>query len=127
VFEQLGQGDVVPLVKAVEQVVALAHEVVHLVGIGLPCHGFRVGPRPGRRWCCRGTGFGQPPKVGTMSRRLSGIRFAYRMRDLPDPTALPRVIAVWEGIRRTHGAPPQTPEPGRPAGGRVKRQESDSG
>ena len=44
-------------------------------------------------------------KVGTMSRRLSGIRFAHRMRDLPDPTAAARVIAVWEGIRRTHGAP----------------------
>lgn len=34
-----------------------------------------------------------------MSRRLSGIRFAHRMRDLPDPTASARVIAVWEGIR----------------------------
>jgi len=41
-----------------------------------------------------------------MSRRLSGIRFAHRMRDLPDPTAAARVIAVWEGVRRTHGAPP---------------------
>ncbi len=40
-------------------------------------------------------------KVGTMSRRLSGIRFAHKMRDLPDPTATARVIAVWEGIRRT--------------------------
>ncbi len=28
------------------------------------------------------------------------------MRDLPDPTAAARVVAVWEGIRRTHGAPP---------------------
>ncbi len=46
-------------------------------------------------------------KVGTMSRRLSGIRFAHRMRDLPDPTAAARVITVWEGIRRTHGAPPE--------------------
>jgi len=49
---------------------------------------------------------GHGAKVGTMSRRLSGIRFAHRMRDLPDPTAAARVIAVWEGIRRTHGAPP---------------------
>ena len=31
-----------------------------------------------------------------MSRRLSGIRFAHRMHDLPDPTAAARVIAVWE-------------------------------
>lgn len=50
-------------------------------------------------------------KVGTMSRRLSGIRFAHRMRDLPDPTAAARVIAVWEGIRRTHGAPPDQASP----------------
>ncbi len=45
-------------------------------------------------------------KVGTMSRRLSAIRFAARLRNTPDPTANARVIAVWEGIRRTHGAPP---------------------
>ena len=50
-------------------------------------------------------------KVGTMSRRLSGIRFAHRMRNLPDPTAAARVIAVWEGIRRTHGAPPEQSAP----------------
>ncbi len=40
-------------------------------------------------------------KVGTMSRRLSAIRFAARLRNLPDPTATARVVAVWEGIRRT--------------------------
>ena len=45
-------------------------------------------------------------RVGTMSRRLSAIRFAARLRNSPDPTANARVIAVWEGIRRTHGAPP---------------------
>lgn len=44
--------------------------------------------------------------VGTMSRRLSAIRFAHRIRDLPDPTVNARVMTVWEGIRRTHGAPP---------------------
>lgn len=44
--------------------------------------------------------------VGTMSRRLSAIRFAHRLRDVPDPTENARVVAVWEGIRRTHGAPP---------------------
>lgn len=54
---------------------------------------------------------GHGAKVGTMSRRLSGIRFAHRMRDLPDPTASARVIAVWEGIRRTHGAPPEQASP----------------
>jgi len=45
-------------------------------------------------------------KVGTMSRRLSAIRFAHQLRDFPDPTTGARVMAVWEGIRRTHGAPP---------------------
>jgi integrase len=50
-------------------------------------------------------------KVGTMSRRLSAIRFAHRLRDLPDPTANARVLAVWEGIRRVHGAPPDQAPP----------------
>jgi hypothetical protein len=49
---------------------------------------------------------GHGAKVGTMSRRLSAIRFAHRLRDLPDPTEAARVVAVWEGIRRLHGAPP---------------------
>jgi integrase len=50
-------------------------------------------------------------KVGTMSRRLSSIRFAHQLRDLPDPTTGARVVAVWEGIRRTHGAPPDQAAP----------------
>lgn len=50
-------------------------------------------------------------KVGTMSRRLSAIRFAHQLRDLPDPTKNARVVAVWEGIRRTHGAPPDQSRP----------------
>lgn len=50
-------------------------------------------------------------KVGTMSRRLSAIRFAHHLRDLPNPTNNARVVAVWEGIRRTHGAPPEQAEP----------------
>ena len=50
-------------------------------------------------------------KVGTMSRRLSAIRFAHQLRDLPDPTTGARVVAVWEGIRRTHGAPPEQAAP----------------
>ena len=48
---------------------------------------------------------GAGAKVGTMARRLSAMRFAFRMRGLPDPTGAARVVAVWEGIRRTHGAP----------------------
>jgi hypothetical protein len=50
-------------------------------------------------------------KVGTMSRRLSAIRFAARPRNSPDPPANARVVAVWEGIRRTHGAPPTQAAP----------------
>jgi integrase len=54
---------------------------------------------------------GHGAKVGTMSRRLSAIRFASRLRDLPDPTEAARVVAVWEGIRRLHGAPPEQASP----------------
>jgi site-specific recombinase XerD len=50
-------------------------------------------------------------KVGTLSRRLSAIRFAHQLEDLPDPTSAARVVAVWEGIRRTHGAPPEQAAP----------------
>lgn len=50
-------------------------------------------------------------KVGTMSRRLSAIRFIHQLQDRPDPTRNARVIAVWEGIRRTHGAPPEQSAP----------------
>lgn len=50
-------------------------------------------------------------RVGTMARRLSAVRFAHRLRGLPDPTANARVVAVWEGIRRTHGAPPEQAPP----------------
>jgi integrase len=50
-------------------------------------------------------------KVGRMSRRLSAIKFAHQLQNLPDPTRNARVIAVWEGIRRTHGAPPDQAVP----------------
>jgi len=50
-------------------------------------------------------------KVGTMSRRLSAIKFAHQLHDHPDPTRSARVVAVWEGIRRTHGAPPEQAAP----------------
>ena len=42
-------------------------------------------------------------KVGTISRRLSAITFAHTVHD---PTTGARVLAVWEGIRRTHTTPP---------------------
>lgn len=50
-------------------------------------------------------------KVGTMSRRISAIKFAHQLRNFPDPTRNARVVAVWEGIRRTHGAPPDQAAP----------------
>jgi site-specific recombinase XerD len=53
-------------------------------------------------------------KVGTMSRRLSAIKFAHTVHDLPDPTTNARVLAVWEGIRRTHTTPPEQATPLRP-------------
>jgi integrase len=40
-----------------------------------------------------------------------GHRFAHQLRDRPDPTTGARVVAVWEGIRRTHGAPPDQAAP----------------
>lgn len=46
-------------------------------------------------------------KVGTMSRRLSALRFAHQLRNLPDPTKHARVVTVWEGIRRTHTTDPE--------------------
>jgi len=54
---------------------------------------------------------GHEAKVGTMARRLSALRFAFRLRGLADPTENARVVAVWEGIRRTHGSPPQQAAP----------------
>lgn len=44
-------------------------------------------------------------KVTTMSRRLSALRLAHKLGGFADPTTDPRVRAVWEGIRRTHGVP----------------------
>ncbi len=48
---------------------------------------------------------GHGAKVGTMSRRLSAIRFAHQLRNLPDPCEHARVVSVWEDIRRVHGPP----------------------
>jgi len=50
-------------------------------------------------------------KVGTMSRRLSALRFAHRMHQQSDPTDHPRVIAVWEGIQRAHKDTPDQAAP----------------
>lgn len=49
----------------------------------------------------------QCAKVGTMSRRLSAIKFACQMQNLPDPTRHARVVAALEGNRRSHCAPPE--------------------
>ncbi|MGH4006616.1 MAG: hypothetical protein ACRDTH_00325 [Pseudonocardiaceae bacterium] len=57
-----------------------------------------------------------------MSRRLSAIRFAHQLRNLPDPTTGARVVAVWEGIRRTHGAPPDQAAPLMPPAARRPRR-----
>lgn len=57
---------------------------------------------------------GHGVKVGTMSRRLSALRFAHQLADLPSPTDAARVVAVWEGIRRTHGEPADQAEPLQP-------------
>ena len=44
-------------------------------------------------------------KVPTMSRRLSSIAFAHRFAGHPNPVDTPRVLAVWEGIRRERAQP----------------------
>ena len=46
-------------------------------------------------------------KVGTMSRRLSAIRFAEQAAGVTSRLDDGIVASVWEGIRRTHGAPPE--------------------
>ena len=46
-------------------------------------------------------------KVGTMSRRLSSIRFAEKAAGVSSQLDDAIVQTVWEGIRRTHGAPPE--------------------
>ncbi|QNP55533.1 site-specific integrase [Tessaracoccus defluvii] len=38
-------------------------------------------------------------KVGTISRRLSSIKFAHKVRNQADPTQTARVLTVWEGVR----------------------------
>lgn len=50
-------------------------------------------------------------KTGTISRRLSSIRFAHKVRNQADPTQTARVATVWEGIRRTLGVNPDQARP----------------
>jgi integrase len=45
-------------------------------------------------------------KVSTMSRRLSAIRFAHITAKMASPLDNADLSAVWDGIRRTHSAPP---------------------
>ncbi len=40
-----------------------------------------------------------------MSRRLSSIGYAHRFGGHPNPVDTPRVLAVWEGIRREKAQP----------------------
>jgi integrase len=42
---------------------------------------------------------------------MSAIKFAHALRNLPDPSDHARVVGVWEGIRREHGAPPEQSAP----------------
>lgn len=50
-------------------------------------------------------------KTGTISRRLSTIKFAHKVRNFPDPTQTARITAVWEGIRRSLGTTPNQARP----------------
>lgn len=50
-------------------------------------------------------------KVTTIGKHLSAIRAAHRAADQPDPAVTARVAAVWEGIRRSHGKPPDQAPP----------------
>ena len=52
-----------------------------------------------------------------MSRRLSANKFAHQLHNLFDSTCNACVLAVWEGIRRTHGAPPEQAAPLMPRAG----------
>lgn len=63
---------------------------------GCDLFAWNSGPQRGRR----GTGV-----------VLSALRFGLRLRTLPDPTEAAGVVAVREGIRRTHGAPAEQAAP----------------
>ncbi|WP_224388974.1 site-specific integrase [Pseudonocardia sp. ICBG1293] len=50
-------------------------------------------------------------KVTTIGKHLSAIRAAHRAANQPDPAVTSRVTAVMEGIRRSHGEPPDQAPP----------------
>lgn len=54
---------------------------------------------------------GHGAKVGTMSRRLSAIKFVHKLQNHSDPTANALVVGVWEGIRRQHTTDPTQARP----------------
>lgn len=54
---------------------------------------------------------GHGAKVGTMSRRLSAIKFVHKLQNHRDPTANALVVGVWEGIRRQHTTDPDQARP----------------
>lgn len=115
-------------VPETEQLTADEAEYVQAARAANTLRGYRTDWQEFTRWCTQNDATAFPAsavaisqyltflarhdaKVGTISRRLSAIRFAHQLRDLPDPTKAARVIAVWEGIRRTHGAPPDQASP----------------
>jgi hypothetical protein len=70
-------------------------------------------PRAGPAAAGGGHGHRLPDRAGAGRRQdrhhepaAVAIRFAARLRNSPDPTANARAVALWEGIRRPHGAPP---------------------
>jgi site-specific recombinase XerD len=48
-------------------------------------------------------------KVSTISRRLSAIKFAYQLRNLPDPTAQARVVRFGKASAVPTALPPTRP------------------
>ena len=60
---------------------------------------------------------GDGAKVGTISRRRSSIKFVHETANLASPLDDAMLNAVWEGIRRTHGAPPDQATPLMPVTG----------
>lgn len=54
---------------------------------------------------------GHGAKVGTISRRLSAIKFVHKLQNHPDPTTNALVVGVWEGIRRQHTTDPDQARP----------------
>src|SRR6478735_7044590 len=58
-----------------------------------------------------GTGAGEQREIEIETPGPNQGKFAHQLRNLPDPTRHARVVAVWEGIRRTYGASPDQAAP----------------